>query len=55
MQKEGFVNRRIVFKPLLTLKHKQARRMFARRYKGWSTGLWKRVIFSDEKIFRSVS
>lgn len=42
--------RKIMSKPLLTDKHKEARLEFARLHMTWDNE-WKRVIFSDEKKF----
>ena len=48
----GMVSRRAVYKPLLRGHHKRDRLEFARQHKGWSVDQWRKVIFSDEKIFR---
>ena len=48
----GFVSRRAVKRPLLTVQHKQVRREFAAKFWRWSAQSWKYIIFSDEKIFR---
>lgn len=42
-------------KPFLTLHHRQKRFIFAETHRHWSLEQWKRVVFSDEKIFRSSS
>ena len=41
-----------MYKPLLTRLHKSRRYVFARRYGQWTVDQWKRVIFSDEKMFQ---
>ncbi|GIY48967.1 transposable element Tcb2 transposase [Caerostris extrusa] len=40
-------------KPFLTEAHRQLRHMFATSHLHWSVDVWHRVVFSDEKIFRS--
>ena len=48
----GFVSRRAVKRPLLTMRHKAIRREFAAKFLRWTPEAWKNIIFSDEKIFR---
>lgn len=48
----GFVSRRVVKRPLLTLRHIHGRRAFYSRFGNWTATQWKKVIFSDEKLFR---
>lgn len=42
-------------KPFLTPHHRQMRFVYALRHINWTMDLWERVVFSDEKIFRSTS
>lgn len=42
-------------KPFTTEFHRQKRFSYALNYLNWSTEDWKRVVFSDEKVFRSSS
>lgn len=48
----GFVSRRAVKRPLLSMSHRRLRRAFAANYFRWGPKSWKKIIFSDEKIFR---
>jgi hypothetical protein len=52
LREMGLVSRAVVFKPLLTKKHRRARREFGQKYRRMNTSFWKKIIFSDEKIFR---
>ena len=49
----GFVNRRVVKRPMLRQMHVKARMEFARKYGKWTVEQWKHVVFSDEKMFRT--
>ena len=49
----GFVNRRVVKRPMLTNKHIKARNIFWRKYQKWTVQQWQDVNFSDEKMFRT--
>lgn len=42
-------------KPFLTPHHRERRYIFAESHKHWEVEQWKRVVFSDEKVFRSSS
>lgn len=42
-------------KPALTREHRLGRHAFASTHRHWDVGAWHRVVFSDEKIFRSSS
>lgn len=42
-------------KPFLTQYHKQMRYVFAQSHLNWTLQDWSRVVFSDEKVFRSSS
>lgn len=46
----GRVSRKI---PLLTPTHKQKRLAWALKYRNWTVDDWAKVLFSDEKIFRT--
>ena len=52
LARQGFVSRRAVKRPLLTMRHRKLRREFAKKVGRWSADQWKKIIFSDEKIFR---
>jgi transposase len=45
---KGFISKKKVKKPLLTVRHKKNRLAFANRYKDWTVEDWKKVNFSDE-------
>ena len=49
----GFVNRRVVKRPMLTKAHIKARNLFWRKYQKWTVEQWQNVKFSDEKMFRT--
>lgn len=44
----GFKARRPAHKPLLSLKNRQARLLWAKRHKDWDIDKWKKIIWSDE-------
>lgn len=52
LKAQGFVSRRAVKRPLLTLRHRRLRRIFARTFGQWGADKWRDIVFSDEKIFR---
>ena len=49
----GFVNRKAVKRPFLTRLHIRARSKFAQKFKRWDVAKWSKVVFSDEKLFRT--
>lgn len=49
----GYVNRRVVKRPMLTKRHRLGRHHFAKKFSTWSAVRWQNVIFSDEKLFRT--
>lgn len=53
LKQHGFKCRQPARKPFMTLWHRQQRFRFAISHLHWSPDEWKRVVFSDEKIFRS--
>lgn len=55
LKRHGFKCRQPARKSHLTLWHRQQRFRFAASHLHWSVDAWKRVVFSDEKIFRSSS
>lgn len=55
LKQHGFKCRQPARKPFMTLLHRQQRFRFASSHLHWSPDEWKRVVFSDEKIFRSSS
>lgn len=48
----GMENKYLKFKPLLTKGQRNRRRQFALKFKHYRLDQWKKVIFSDEKLFR---
>ena len=48
LKSKGFISKKKVKKPFLTVKHKKNRLAFAKRYKDWTVEDWKKVVFSDE-------
>ena len=52
MKKMGMVSQKAIYKPILKLVHRKARRAFAKKYINWTARKWRRIIFSDEKMFR---
>ena len=52
LQRQGFVARVKIPKPLLKVHQKKARLAFARKSADWSAADWRRVIFSDETRFK---
>ena len=42
---KGFISKKKVKKPFLTVKHKKNRLAFAKRYKDWTVEDWKKVVF----------
>lgn len=48
----GFRNRYPPKRPLLTRRHRKLRREFAQKHIHRSLGWWRRIIWSDEKLFR---
>lgn len=48
----GLARRVAVRKPLLTDSARERRLVWSREHKRWNVAQWRRVIFSDEKIFR---
>ncbi|GBN13143.1 Transposable element Tc1 transposase [Araneus ventricosus] len=55
LKEKGLKCRTPARKPFLTQYHRQGRYTFAQSHLYWSVEKWHRVIFSDEKIFRSSS
>ncbi|GBM48349.1 Transposable element Tcb2 transposase [Araneus ventricosus] len=55
LKESGLKCRTPARKPFLTQYHRQRRYAFAQSRLHWSTDEWHRVVFSDEKIFRSSS
>lgn len=55
LKEQGMKCRIPARKPFLTPYHRQRRYMFAESHKHWSPEEWKKIVFSDEKIFRSSS
>ena len=48
-------SRRPAFKPLLTKKMKAKRIAFCKKYEGWTTEQWSKVMFSDESMFKTIA
>lgn len=55
LKQQGLKSCKAARKPFITEEHCQNRFAFANSYLHWSSQEWQRVIFSDEKIFRSNS
>ena len=52
LQKQlGLPSRRAAKKPMVTLKMKQKRLAFARKYRNWTSDQWRNIMFSDEAKF----
>lgn len=47
--------RRAALKPLLTEKMKKQRLDFCKRYQHWTSEDWRKVVFSDESAFKTIS
>jgi len=52
--KLGIPSRRAAKKPLLTLRMKKMRLMFAKKYKHWTSSDWRNVMYSDESSFKTI-
>ena len=52
--KLGIPSRRAAKKPLLTLRMKKMRLMFAKKYKHWISSDWRNVMYSDESSFKTI-
>lgn len=50
----GLVNKKVIFKPLLKRIHRKKRYDFAKKFKRWTVNCWRKVVFSDEKVFRVI-
>ncbi|GFR19968.1 transposable element Tc1 transposase [Trichonephila clavata] len=55
LKQKGLKCRTLACKPSLTQFHRQMRYVYAHSKLYWSVSEWHRVVFSDEKIFRSSS
>ena len=55
LKQHGFKCRQPARKPFMNPWHRQQRFRFAGSHLHWSADEWKRIVFSDEKIFRSSS
>lgn len=55
LREKGLKCRTPARKPFLTQRHRQGRYTFAHSHLHWSEKEWHRVVFSDEKVFRSSS
>lgn len=53
LNKMGMRSLRSSKKPFLTKMHFKKRKDFARKFQRWSVDQWRKVTFSDEKIFRA--
>ncbi|GFT46810.1 hypothetical protein NPIL_466191, partial [Nephila pilipes] len=51
LKEKGLSNYTAVKKEFLTTQHKQKRLEFAHKYQNWTAEQWKKVCFSDEKVF----
>jgi hypothetical protein len=51
-KKMGHVSRKVCKRPLLTKLQQKKRKRFADKFARWTVDQWRKVIFSDEKIFR---
>jgi len=51
----GMGCKKAVKKPALSKKHIKERRFFIRKYREWTIGDWKRVVYSDEKLVHRIS
>ncbi len=53
LKKYGYYRRAAARKPLLTKRMRRDRYGWAKKHAKWSARMWKRVLFSDEKIFKT--
>ena len=55
LKRLGYALRSMCSRPCLNTRQRAARLQWARKHEKWTVCHWSRVLFSDEKIFRSLS
>ena len=55
LDRNGYARRGVCHRPTLNPRQKAARLAWARAHSTWQVCHWSRVVFSDEKIFQSIS